>query len=229
MALEFCLLLVAAYLVGAIPVAFLVVKWRFGVDIRRYGTGGVGASNVFKSFSKPLGILVFFYDIGKGILVIWIARLLGMNLAMQIAVSLAVIAGHNWPVFLRFNAGRGLATTMGASFYLFPWGLWCFAGGAAFTLIIGSSPLPVLIGMMALPVASFAHHEPIEITLGLTLFLVVLIFRRLTAPRTSKAASVSRRELFINRLLFDRDARNGKPWIAINPVTLKTLREKKRD
>jgi acyl phosphate:glycerol-3-phosphate acyltransferase len=228
LALEVGLLLVAAYLVGSVPLAFLVVKWRYGVDIRHYGTGGVGASNVFKSFSIPLGLLVFFYDIGKGILMVWLARFFGLNLAAQIAVGLAVIAGHNWPVFLRFNAGRGLATTIGVSFYLFPWGLWCFAGGAVFTLVIGSSPLPVLVGMMALPVASWAHGEPIEITLGLTAFLVMLVIRRLTAPRTHKSAEVSRRELFINRLLFDRDANNGQPWIAFRPITLKTLKAKKK-
>ena len=74
--LDFGLLLVAAYLVGSVPMAFLVVKWRYGVDIRLYGTGGVGASNVFRSFSKPFGTFVFFYDIGKGVLMIWIARML---------------------------------------------------------------------------------------------------------------------------------------------------------
>lgn len=227
--LEFGLLLVAAYLAGSVPMAFLVVKWRYGRDIRRYGTGVVGASNVFRNFSKPLGLLIFFYDVGKGALVVWVAHLLDLGLGMQVAIGLAVIAGHNWPVFLRFNAGRGLATTMGASFYLFPWGLWCFAGGAAFTLIIGSSPLPVLVGMIALPVASWAHGEPIEITLGLMIFLIVLIARRLTAPRTAKSNSVSCRELLLNRLFFDCDVRNNRPWITIKPITFKTLKEKKKD
>ena len=132
MAIEFGLLLVAAYLVGSVPVAFLVVKWRYGEDIRRHGTGGVGASNVFKSFSKPIGFLIFIYDIGKGVLMVWIARRLGLNLSMQVAVGLAVVAGHNWPVFLRFNAGRGLATTIGVAIFLFPWGTLVFCWRSRF-------------------------------------------------------------------------------------------------
>lgn len=209
--------------------AFLVVKWRYGEDIRRHGTGGVGASNVFKSFSKVLGLLIFFYDIGKGILMVWAARQVGLDLSLQVVVGLAVIAGHNWPVFLRFNAGRGLATTIGVALYLFPWGLWFFVGGAVFTLLLGSSPLPVLVGVIAMPLASWALHGPIEITIGLAVYCLVLILRRLTAPRTAKSASVSFRELMINRFLFDRDSRNGEAWIKIKPVTLKTFREKKRD
>ncbi len=229
MAVKFGLLLAAAYLVGSIPVAFLLVKWRYGEDIRRRGTGGVGASNVFKNFSKPLGVLIFFYDIGKGVLMVWIARRLGLSLSMQVAVGLAVIAGHNWPIFLRFNAGRGLATTIGVALYLFPWGIWFFAGGAVFTLVLGSSPLPVLVGIVAMPIASWGLDQPVEITLGLAAFCVVLLVRRLTAPRTHNSTPVSMRELLINRLLFDRDSRNGKAWITIKPVTLSTLREKRKD
>ena len=229
MAVEFGLLLAGAYLVGAIPVAFLLVKWRYGEDIRRHGTGGVGASNVFKSFSKLLGVLIFFYDIGKGVLMVWIARQVGLVLWMHVAVGMAVIAGHNWPVFLRFNAGRGLATTIGLAIYLFPWGVWFFAGGAAFTLLLGSSPLPVLVGALALPISSWALHQPIEITLGLTAFCVVLLIRRLTAPRTPNSTPGSIREFLINRLLFDRDSRNGKAWITIRPVTLSTFKGKSKD
>ncbi len=229
MVIESVLVLVAAYLVGAIPLAFLVVKWRYREDIRRRGTGGVGASNVFKSFSKPLGVVIFFYDIGKGVLMVWIARWLGLALYMQVAVGLAVIAGHNWPVFLRFNAGRGLATTIGVAVYLFPWGIWFFIGGAAFTLILGSSPLPVLVGVVAMPVASWALDQPIEITLGLAALCVVLILRRVTAPRNPNSAPVNMRELLINRLFFDRDSRNGKAWISIKPVTLSTFREKRKE
>ena len=229
MAIEFGLLLVAAYLVGSVPVAFLVVKWRYGEDIRRHGTGGVGASNVFKSFSKPIGFLIFIYDIGKGVLMVWIARRLGLNLSMQVAVGLAVVAGHNWPVFLRFNAGRGLATTIGVAIFLFPWGLWFFVGGAAFTLILGSSPLPVLVGVVTLPIASWALNQPIEITLGLAAFCVVLLVRRLTAPRTPESVPVGMRELLINRFFFDRDSREGKAWLTIRPVTLKTFKEKRKN
>jgi glycerol-3-phosphate acyltransferase PlsY len=225
---EFGLLLVAAYLVGSVPMAYLAVKWRYGEDIRRYGSGQVGASNVFRSFSKPFGALIFIYDVGKGVLLIWAAQRLGLELSLQVAIGIAAIAGHNWPIFLHFNAGRGLATTIGVAFYLFPWGLWVFVAGAVFTLVLGASPLPVLIGLAALPIAAWAHHEPSEITVGLLIFFVVLVIRRLTAPKTSRSASVSLRELLLNRLLFDRDIRNGKAWITIKPITIKTFKDKKQ-
>ncbi len=217
--LEFALLLVAAYLVGAVPTAYLLVKWIYKADIRQYGSGSVGASNVYRNFSKPLGVLVGLYDAGKGVPLVWIASRLDMGLAMQIAVGAATVIGHNWPIFLRFNAGRGLATTMGVVAYLFPWGILFFVAGAIFTFLLGSSPLPVLIGLAAVPLASWLLHEPIELTLGLLGLFLLLVFRRLSAPLTARSATVSKRELFLNRFLFDRDIRDGKAWITFKPVT----------
>jgi glycerol-3-phosphate acyltransferase PlsY len=223
---EFISLLVIAYLIGSIPMAFLIVKWRYGVDIRKYDSGVVGGSNVFRNFSKPWGIAVGLYDAGKGALLVWIADLLGMGLEMQIAIGAAVICGHNWPIFLRFNAGRGLATTLGVACYLFPLGIWAFVAAAIFTLLLGSSPLPVLVGMVAFPIASWLYDEPLALTLGLTGYLLILIFRRLSAPLTSKSRPVSRIQMLLNRLLFDRDTRDEKAWITFNPVTWKKLRRK---
>ena len=128
--------------------AYLVVKWRYGTDLRKHGSGQVGGSNVFRTFSKPWGVLVGIFDAAKGALMVWIAHLLGFGLPFEIGIGLAVITGHNWPVFLNFNAGRGIATTAGVAFYLFPWGLVAFVVGAIFTLVLGSSPLPVLASTM---------------------------------------------------------------------------------
>jgi len=219
---EFILLLVAAYFIGAIPIAYLTVRWRYGEDIRRFGSGQVGASNVYHSFSKPLAIAVGLFDFFKGILLVWIAQLLGLNLPMQIAVATAVIAGHNWPVFLRFNAGRGLATTIGVSLYLFPWGIIPFVFFAAFTLLLGSSPLPLLVATASLPLSSFlmqyfGHPQPLVLTIGLTLFFVLLVIRRLTAPRSAESRSINLRRLLFNRLLFDRDIRDGEAWVRRKP------------
>jgi glycerol-3-phosphate acyltransferase PlsY len=225
---EFSLLLIAGYLLGSIPMAFLMVKWRYGVDIRKYGSGGVGGSNVFRSFSKKLGIAVGLFDAAKGIIIVWIAQLLDMGYAFQAAVGIAVVVGHNWPVFLRFNAGRGVSTTIGVAFMLMPWGIWVFISGAIFTLLLGSSPLPVLVGIGALPLAAWLRHENPEITLGFLALFVLMIVRRLTAPRTERSKQVSTRELLLNRLLFDRDIRDGKEWVKIQPVTVSKLRKHKK-
>jgi len=221
--LNFSLLLIGAYLLGAIPVSYLVVKiWR-GADIRRYGSGQVGSSAGFRSFSRWLGISVGLYDFLKGVLVVWMADTLDMRLAQQLAVGIAVIVGHNWPVFLKFNAGRGLASTVGVILYfqyeydILIWALIVFSCIAAFTLVIGSSPLPTLLAVASMPVVSAAFQKPLMLTLGITALWFLLIIRRLTAPKTSDSLIINRRTLFINRLLFDRDIRDGKLWVKRQP------------
>jgi glycerol-3-phosphate acyltransferase PlsY len=201
------ILLIAAYLVGSIPVAYLAVKITRGVDIRNYGTGGVGGSNVFRSFSKPMGLMVGIFDAGKGALMVWIARLLGLDIASQVAVGIAVVVGHNWSVFLRFNAGRGVSTTLGVDIVLMPWLALIIGVVILVILLIGSAPVPVLVGMALLPVFSLLFHGPLPLTLGLVGFFLIMVIRRLTAPRTDRAAKINARELFRNRILFDRDAR----------------------
>jgi acyl phosphate:glycerol-3-phosphate acyltransferase len=221
--LEFGLLLVAAYLVGSIPAAYLAVKWYRGVDIRKYGSGQVGGSNVFRSFSKPLGITVGLFDLFKGIIMVLIAYFLGMGIGMQVAVGLAVVVGHNWPIFLSFNAGRGLATTAGICFYLMYendillWAVAVFIFLALFTFVIGGSPLPTLAGVAAMPVVSAAFGKPLALTLGLTAFLLLMIVRRLTAPKTAESCTIKARALYLNRFLFDRDIKDGNTWIRRLP------------
>jgi acyl phosphate:glycerol-3-phosphate acyltransferase len=214
--IEFIILLVASYLIGAIPTAYLVVKWRFKKDIRQFGSGSVGASNVYRNFSKPLGLLVFAWDLGKGALVVWISQLLSMPEYYQAAVAVAVVTGHNWPVFLNFNAGRGVATTCGAAAVLMPWVLWIIIIGELISILVRNSPVCVLIGFALFPVTAFIRHEPLAITLGLLGLFFILIIRRLTAPRTDRSKTVSTGELLLNRLFLDRDIRDGKSWIIQN-------------
>jgi glycerol-3-phosphate acyltransferase PlsY len=199
------ILLISAYIVGSIPVAYLAVKISRGVDIRNYGTGGVGGSNVFRSFSKPMGLMVGIFDAGKGALMVWVARLLGLEIASQVVIGIAVVVGHNWSVFLRFNAGRGVATTLGTELILMPWLAVIVAAGILVILLIGSSPVPVLVGIALMPVASWLLHEPSALTLGLIAFFILMVLRRLTAPRTDRSATVTTGELLLNRFLFDRD------------------------
>jgi acyl phosphate:glycerol-3-phosphate acyltransferase len=212
--LELILLLIASYLIGAIPTAYLVVKWRYKKDIRQFGSGSVGASNVYRNFSKRLGMLVFIWDIAKGALVVWISQLLQMQPLYQSAVAMMVVAGHNWPVFLKFNAGRGVATTLGAAAVLMPWVIVVFIVCEIISLIVRNSPTLVLIGFALMPVAGLILKEPAAITLGLLGLFLILVIRRLTAPRSERSKSVKTSELLLNRLLFDRDIRDGKAWIS---------------
>ena len=220
MSLEFILLSIAAYLLGSVPAAYLVAKWSRGIDIRQYGSGNVGASNVLAVVSKWLAIPVTIFDIGKGALTVWAAQLLGLGAAQQVIIGIITIIGHIWPVFLRFRGGRGIFTTLGIILILSP-----KLGLAVVVLTYLFAPfrqlsLGVLVGLTSLPVLSWflsqplGIEKPLPLTLGLVAILLLAIFRRLTAPRSPVTASVPRGELIINRLLFDRDIRNRKAWIS---------------
>jgi acyl phosphate:glycerol-3-phosphate acyltransferase len=211
------LCIVITYLFGAVPAAYLAVKWRYGKDLRHYGSGQVGGSNVYRSFSKKLGIAVGIYDILKGVLVVGIARLLNLDTAHQVAMGLATIIGHNWSVFLRFDAGRGVATSIGVGLILFPLGIPGFLFLALLTILVGSSPLPVLAAMASLPLTSWVLNEPPVMTLGLLALFLILVVRRLTVPRSERAKGLNTWRLLLNRFLFDRDIRDAKTWIYYKP------------
>jgi acyl phosphate:glycerol-3-phosphate acyltransferase len=132
-------------------------------------------------------------------------------------VGLGVVIGHNWPVFLRFNAGRGLATSVGVGLFLLPLGVPAMLIFAIFTLFVGSSPLPLLCAVATLPITSLALNKPPELTLGLAALFVIMVVRRLTAPRTAASKQVSTWELYKTRFLFDRDIKDGNAWINRKP------------
>ncbi len=105
---------ILAYFIGAIPFSFLIAKTVRGIDIRRVDSGNVGAFNVFKNVGPVYGIIAGVLDIGKGFVPLAIARSAGLNLYQLVPVTMAVIAGHNWTVFLKFQGGQGMAPTLGA-------------------------------------------------------------------------------------------------------------------
>jgi glycerol-3-phosphate acyltransferase PlsY len=226
MAIAFILLMVGAYLVGSIPTAYLAARWGRGIDIRQYGSGNVGASNVVRLSGKWLAIVVIIVDLGKGIVMVWAAQAAGLAIGQQAAVGLAAIIGHNWPVFLRFSGGRGVLTTMGVAFVLplvngplVPWAfIISLALAAVFIFGLRNLPLGTIIGVAALPLVSWLVGEPLAFILGFLAMFLVMVIRRLTAPRTSFTASVATGELLINRLLLDRDIKDKEAWIYRQPA-----------
>ena len=219
MSVEFGLLILGAYLLGSVPAAYLAVKWSRGIDIRREGTGTVGAANVLRLAPKWLAIPVTIFDIGKGALTVWVAQLLGLGAAEQVTVGVITVIGHNWPIFLRFQGGRGVFTTLGVILMLSP-----IIGLIMLVLAYSFAPfrklsLGVLIALVSLPILSWflsqtlVIEERLTITLGYVAILVIAVLKRLTAPRTSVTASVSTGQLLVNRLLFDRDIRDREAWI----------------
>jgi acyl phosphate:glycerol-3-phosphate acyltransferase len=117
---HFAVALICGYLIGSIPTAYLIVRLFTKKDIRLSGSGNVGAANTLKvTKSKSLGILVAVFDILKGVAAFVIGMYVGGNQFIIAAVAgVAAVAGHNFPVWLRFRGGRGLATAAG---FVLPW------------------------------------------------------------------------------------------------------------
>ena len=115
------LALLIAYLLGAIPFGYLLVKWKTGADVRATGSGNIGATNVLRTTGRGAGIATLLLDIAKGYAAVWIAgRLTGESAFWMSAAALAVMAGHAFPIFLGFQGGKAVASFVGAFLYLTP-------------------------------------------------------------------------------------------------------------
>ena len=112
--------LTVAYLIGSIPVGFLVARVAGGIDIRGKGSGNIGATNVLRTLGPVPAALTLLGDIGKGYLAVRAAEAMGPEPAWGAAGALLAIAGNCWPVFLRFRGGKGVATGLGAFLALTP-------------------------------------------------------------------------------------------------------------
>ncbi len=125
--MNFLAAIVGGYVVGSLPTAFLLVRHRTGIDIRKAGSGNVGAFNAFDvTNSRANGVIVGLIDALKGFVVSgFLAWVLKVPFPVQAAAFLGTIIGHNYPVWLKFRGGRGLATAAGG----------LFAIGLAYTLI----------------------------------------------------------------------------------------------
>src|SRR3972149_4869729 len=114
-------LIVCAYLFSSLPAAQIMAKVVKGVDLKQFGSGNVGASNLVRATSRRTAIPVIIFDFVKGLLAVLLAKWLGMDAYQQVGVGLAAIAGHNWPVFLGFSGGRGILTSLGVVAAFLPW------------------------------------------------------------------------------------------------------------
>jgi acyl phosphate:glycerol-3-phosphate acyltransferase len=110
-----------AYLVGAIPFGYLLVKWKTGSDVRSGGSGNIGATNVLRTTGRAAGIATLLLDIAKGYFAVWLAsHLTGASPLWMSAAAVAVMLGHAFPVFLRFRGGKAVASFVGAYLCLTP-------------------------------------------------------------------------------------------------------------
>lgn len=172
---QFVVVVIIGYLLGAIPFGRLIGNRIAKVDIRDYGSGKTGATNVLRTAGKKAALLVVLLDIGKGALAVILAGLIvgrgylvvgdfGLGvLFAQILAALAAMAGHNWPVFLKFKGGRGVATFFGGLIAL-SWMVALFGGEV---MLIGASLTRfVSLGSIAGVVATFVILVPLTVLSG---------------------------------------------------------------
>jgi glycerol-3-phosphate acyltransferase PlsY len=213
------LLIIGAYLLGSIPLSYLVGRSR-GIDLRKHGTRQVGGGNLWRTTSKKLGLTVGMWDFFKGMLMVLVAWRLNLDAGQQLSVGLGVVVGHNWPVFLRFHGGRGIATSMGIIIILpfindiSPWPSVAFFAAAIITVIFTRrSPVPILVGMLMLPVFSAIFREDLLVTMDFVAMTLIVIVKRLTAQPAIEARNIGMGRLLWNRLLYDRDIGDRKAWV----------------
>ena len=216
------LLIIAAYLWGAIPSAYLAARYLKGIDIRSYGSGNVGAANVSEHVGGRIGLAIGTFDaIGKGTLTIVIARLLGQDLSVQVWMGLAAVVGHNWSVYLRMTGGRGVATSLGVVLGLgLLWELPVWVAVISFGRFVRrDTALWSLVGVLMLPIVATGRGQPAEIVWAATAIALLMVVKRTTAnwerPK-SEAGGLAR--VIANRVLWDRDESLKEQWTVRRPV-----------
>ena len=178
--------MVLSYLLGSFPTAYLYGKLTKGIDIRQHGSGNVGATNVFRVLGKGPGTIVLLIDVLKGVLAVWlIGDLLGLNENYQrIILSLCVVSGHNWTVFLGFKGGKGIATSLGVLIGLtikiasirpvLLITLFIWLAGFFLTSIVSFASIAAAV---LLPVVMVITAQPIEIIILGIIFCVFVVLR----------------------------------------------------
>jgi glycerol-3-phosphate acyltransferase PlsY len=161
MVLQSILAIVIAYLLGAIPFAYIAGRLKKGIDIRQAGGGNVGATNTLREVGTGAGLLVLAADILKGVLAILIAQWLGVSLIIVFIAGLATVVGHNWSIFIKFSGGKGGATVIGIFLALVP-----VSAAIAFGIMVmvafltSNLRLSMMTGFIALPFILWGFGEP---------------------------------------------------------------------
>ena len=117
---RYAIVMSLAYLIGSISWGYIVLQWKMGVDVREYGSGRTGMSNVLRTGGVKSAAVVFTLDITKGVVAVILAKQVIGTHGAEVTAGLIVLIGHNWPVFLKFRGGRGILTALGGLALMVP-------------------------------------------------------------------------------------------------------------
>ncbi len=171
---------VVAYLVGGIPFGYLLVRWKTGGDVREKGSGNIGATNVLRTTGRAIAVATLVLDIAKGVFAVWLAdRLSGGSPLWMSLAALAVMAGHAFPIFLKFQGGKAVASFVGAFLYLTP--IPMIAALLVFIIVVAATrqiSMGSIVAAGALPLATWMIEHPPSIVLLATLVAAVFLICR---------------------------------------------------
>jgi glycerol-3-phosphate acyltransferase PlsY len=213
-------LIFVAYLWGGIPSAYMAGRFLKGIDIRTYGSGTVGASNVIEHIGLMKGFFLGIFDsVGKGTLVIIVAKLLDQSVPVQITVGLVAVVGHNWSPYIRFTGGRGIATLTGVMLGFLMWREMLFAAvmiGIVGKMLMRDTALMAVVTLMLFPVLELLLGQ-IQFTYMFVAATVIIILKRLLANWEIPDQSYPILSVVVNRILWDRDVPRGANWTSRKP------------
>jgi len=168
-----------SYFIGAIPFGLLLGKAFLGVDVRTLGSGNIGATNVLRAGGKGAAILTLLADCLKGVLPVLAVRYVFQAEYITVAAGAAAIIGHNFPIYIGFKGGKGVATSFGVVLAVSPLiGLLCLLTWLVAALLWRYSSLAALCAFALYPVLTFALHTGNTALGGLSLFVAAMIYVR---------------------------------------------------
>jgi len=173
------IVVIFSYLLGSIPTGYIVGALA-GVDIRKVGSGNIGATNVARVVGKKRGLLTLIADVGKGFIPVFVAAWLGLSHTAVALVAIAAFLGHLYPLFLKFRGGKGVATALGVLLALAPMATVVLI--ALFGVVAGSSRLVSLssiVAALAAPIMLWSlSYSPIVIATGVFLAVMITVRHR---------------------------------------------------
>jgi glycerol-3-phosphate acyltransferase PlsY len=180
--LKIIIYLLLAYLCGAIPFGYIIAKVFKHVDIRTIGSGNPGATNVYRTISKPLGVLTLVLDLLKGFIPVYLTMLLNPDSVwLIIAVAFVTIIGHVFTVFLNFKGGKGVATGCGVFLALNPLAiLICFLVFVLFLVLFRYVSFASIMAAATLPISLYFLNSMAEIVIFASIISILVIVRHIS-------------------------------------------------
>jgi glycerol-3-phosphate acyltransferase PlsY len=167
-----------AFLLGSIPTGMLIARTR-GIDLRKKGSGNIGATNVLRTAGRGAALLTLVGDATKGALAVLIARHFGAGIFYEGIIGICAVLGHNYSLFLKFKGGKGVATSFGAlSIYSPQTGLITIIIWLMTVLITRYSSLGALVSFGILPLSGFVVDSRAKFPIFLLMALMIFIRHR---------------------------------------------------